>query len=512
MQGTWHAVTCMSSSFWLVRVADEASKDKLTFVTPRGAWRYKVMPMGIVSAPGVFAHLGQRAFADLITAGYMSLYIDDACIHGNSFSELLHRLRMFFDAVRAAHLKLSPDKCLFGATSMKLLGHMVTQDGLIPDPDKIQAVQDYPTPTCVRDVRAFLGLTGYYRRFVQGYAALAAPLYTLTSKDAAWVWTAECQAAFDALRQALIHPPILRAPDSNRQYILYTDWSPSTVAAILGQKDDEGREYVVAYASHKLNKSQVSYAATQGECRAVVWSFQHFRTYLHHVTAPTIVWTDHWSLKYLLTTNNLDGSMGRWALYLQQYDFVIQHRKGRMHNNVDAFTRLSHRIDALSPASDCTDSCDEGQWQAAQGGTTSSGSQSDLQLLTWYDGRASDSNDTIDSLDAPRDWQPTRWPNPPSLVISIEGNVGAGKSTAADVTHVSVRCDRPPWSCNCIALGEPVDTWQPYVDDYYEALNSMPTDSTRLSALATLLQMHVIHTHLREHAPVPRYTLTERSA
>lgn len=238
--------------------------------------------------------------------------------------------------LREVNLKLNPGKFCFVANSITFLGHVVNERGAKPDPRKIDAVVRFPEPRTVTDVKPFLGLTGYYRKYVQGYSRLASPLFDLTRKDVVFVWSQDCQWAFDTLKKALVDAPTLIRPDFNKPFCLDVDWSTKGVGAILSQK--EGRfEKVMAYASKGLTVAQRRFHPMEGECYALIWGIMHFRQYLHrnHFTLKT----DHKPLEWLATVSDANGRRRRWIHMLQDFDFKIVHQLGLRHTNVDALSK-----------------------------------------------------------------------------------------------------------------------------------------------------------------------------
>jgi len=249
--------------------------------------------------------------------------------------------------LREVNLKLNPNKCCFVAKSITFLGHVVSKEGTKPDPSKIEAVLHFPQPKTVTNVRSFLGLTGYYRNYVQGYSRLVAPLFELTRKDVNFVWDMGCQQAFQKLKAALVDAPILTQPDFKRAFCLDVDWSPRGVGAILSQK--EGRfEKVVAYANKSLTEAQKKFHPMEGECYALIWGIMHFRQYLHR--NHFVMCTDHKPLEWLATVSNAHGRRGRWVDMLQDFSFKIIHRPGLRHTNVDALSK-----NPIGPATDDDD-------------------------------------------------------------------------------------------------------------------------------------------------------------
>jgi hypothetical protein len=203
--------------------------------------------------------------------------------------------------LREVNLKLNPSKCCFATESIVFLGHVVSKEGTKLDPNKIVTVLRFPEPNTVTNVRSFLGLTGYYRKYIREYSRLASPLFELTKKDVPFVWNQDYQQAFDALKRALVEAPILVPPDLKKPFCLDVDWSTKGVGAILSQR--EGRfEKVVAYASKGLTEVQRKFHPMEGKCYALIWGIMHFRQYLHRT--HFILRTNHKPLEWLATVSD----------------------------------------------------------------------------------------------------------------------------------------------------------------------------------------------------------------
>ena len=193
----------------------------------------------------------------------------------NDLNDVLQRLH-------AAGLKASPAKCEFGQEQLLYLGHLVTREGILPDPANVLPIMNAVPPMTVTAVQSFLGMTNYYADFIQWHAAIAAPLYELVRKSTTFEWDERRQAAFDALKGALTSPPVLRRPDPSQPYLLHTDWSPIAIGAVLSQiSPEDGEEHPIAFGSRLLHGAERNYSATEGECLAVVHFVEHWRAYLH---------------------------------------------------------------------------------------------------------------------------------------------------------------------------------------------------------------------------------------
>ena len=207
------------------------------------------------------------------------VYLDDVIVYAKSVEAELERLRVVFQRLRQAQLKLKPAKCHLFQTKVHYLGHVVSADGVATEPEKLDVVQKWPEPTNVGEVRSFLGLVSYYRRFIRNFANIARPLQELTKKNHKFVRTEDCQSSFQELKERLMSPPILAYPESDGQLVLDTDASDYVAGAVLSQIQD-GQERVIAYGSKTFNKPERNYFVTRKELLAIVVFLKHFRPYL----------------------------------------------------------------------------------------------------------------------------------------------------------------------------------------------------------------------------------------
>ncbi|GBG42638.1 hypothetical protein CBR_g84170, partial [Chara braunii] len=230
------------------------------------------------------------------------------------------------------------EKSEFFLSEISFLGYIVTVEGLKPDPRKVAAVREAPALATLTQVGAFLGLASYYRRFIRSFACLAKPMTNLLKKEEQLIWTPECEAAFQALKEALTSTPVLARPDPTRQFALHTDWQPQAISTVLTQQGTDGREHVIQYASKTLSQMQSNYEACKSECLAVVWGVQHFRPYLYGQKFALVM--NHHPLLSLRNNTDYTGTLGRWTVRLQDYDFDIRHRATRQHGNAVGLTRL----------------------------------------------------------------------------------------------------------------------------------------------------------------------------
>ena len=322
------------SGYWQIPMSEE-SRPKTTFATMNGLYEFKVMPFGLCNAPATFQRLMQKVLAGL--GDFCGVFIDDIVVFSDSVEEHLEHLRRLFARLRRAHLKLHPVKCRFVKRRVVYLGHVISPEGIGPNPEKVEAVERFPIPTSVKGVRQFLGLASYYRRFIPSFAKIAAPLHALTRQDVPFYWSLACQDAFQQLKDALVNPPVLVYPDFEKPFVLHTDASKEGLGAVLEQEKEDGRMHPVAYASRSLNRHEQNYGITDMEALGVVWAAKHFRAYLFG--HPCVVYTDHSPLKALLNAPHPSGKLARWGQVLAELDLEIRYKPGRQNANADALSR-----------------------------------------------------------------------------------------------------------------------------------------------------------------------------
>ena len=334
----WFSTLDLASGYWQVEL-DEEAKEKSAFSTRAGLYQWRVMPFGLCNAPSTFERLMESIFAGL-QHEIMLLYLDDLIVFAPTIQEELKRLGRVFEQLRSAGLKLKPAKCNLFQKSVVYLGHVVSDQGVATDPEKIRAVREWPTPRTVKEVRSFLGLASYYRRYIKSFADTARPLHRLTEKKRHFTWDASCETAFNELKSKLTSSPILAYPTTDGDFILDTDASDSGIGAVLSQVQD-GVERVIGYASRALSKPERNYCVTRRELLAVVHFVKYFRQYLYG--QKFTVRSDHGALRWLLNFKDPEGQIARWIQVLGEYDFRIIHRAGRSHGNADGMSRLPCR-------------------------------------------------------------------------------------------------------------------------------------------------------------------------
>ena len=335
LEGTkYFSMMDMQSGFWQIKMHPD-SIDKTAFVTPDGLWQFKKMPFGLCNSPASFQRM-----MDIVLSGLKwnacLIYLDDVVIFGKTFGEHLKRLDLVLTAIKAAGLRLKISKCNFGETRLKMLGHIVDQDGIHSDPEKVEAARDFPRPKTVKDIQSFIGLCSYYRKFIPNFAEQARPLTILTKDKEPYNWNKEQEEGFNYLKESLVTCATLAHPDYSQPMIIHPDASGYGLGAILLQVID-GKEKPLGFASRLLKGSELNYNITEKECLAAVWALQKFR-YIIWGCKTTIV-TDHHALCWLLSKKELAGRLARWAAFVQGIELEIVHKSGKKHTDADALSR-----------------------------------------------------------------------------------------------------------------------------------------------------------------------------
>jgi hypothetical protein len=241
------------------------------------------------------------------------------------------------ERLRTHRLKLQPDKCEFLRKEVNYLGHQITEFGVKPDPQKVSAVAQFPTPTTARQLKTFCGMISYYRRFIPNCSKIASPLHKLLKRDARFEWNTEQEHAFQYLKNKLTSQPILQYPDFSKTFILTTDASNTGIGAVLSQ-GIVGKDLPVAYASRKLNKAEINYTVSEKELLAIVWATRYFRPYLYGRRFQIL--TDHRPLTWVMNVKDPGSWLLRWRIQLEEFDYEIAYKKGSQNTNADALSRI----------------------------------------------------------------------------------------------------------------------------------------------------------------------------
>lgn len=332
----------LASGFHQIQMKDE-DICKTAFSTPSGHFEYIRMPFGLKNAPSTFQGAMNTALTGL-QGTQCFVYLDDIVIFASSIEEHSQKLQNVFDRLRSNRLLLQPDKCEFMHREVAYLGHIISDKGISPNPNKISAIKDYPKPQNPKQIKQFLGLAGYYRRFIKDFSKFAKPLTNLLKKDVLFNWTSEQENSFSYFKEILTKEPILQYPDFTREFLLTTDSSNYAIGVILSQ-GDIGKDLPIAYASRTLNKAECNYSTIERELLAIVWGVQHFRPYLYG--RKFTILTDHRPLTWLFNCKDPSSRLVRWRLKLEEYSYEIRYKPGRVNSNADALSRNPVQLNSI---------------------------------------------------------------------------------------------------------------------------------------------------------------------
>ena len=323
--------------FWQIPVK-EGSRPYLAFATPLGLKQPTRMPFGIRNAPAVFQREMQRVLKDRLYKGVM-VYIDDILIYSTTANEHDELVEWVLQRLQAEGYYAHPDKCEFFRHEVEFLGHVISAAGVAVQQHKAQRVREWPVPQTKRDVKSFLGMTGYYRKFIQSYSRVAVPLTDLTADDAKWAWGDEHERAFRLLKDALCKAPVLAHADATQPYVIQTDASAFAIGGFLAQHQRDDSLRPIAYWSRKLNGAETRYSATERELLALVEAVDEWRVYVEGSPHPVLLRSDHRPLVWLNNKPELSSRLFRWIERLDGHSFRIEHVAGKGNSVADALSR-----------------------------------------------------------------------------------------------------------------------------------------------------------------------------
>ncbi|WVZ76154.1 hypothetical protein U9M48_024152 [Paspalum notatum var. saurae] len=311
----------LKSSYYQIKITEE-DIPKTAFSTRYGLYEYLVMSFGLTNAPAFFMYMMNSVFMNELDK-FVVVFIDDILVYSKNEEEHEEHLRTVLTRLREHQLYAKFSKCAFWLREVSFLGHILSEKGVAVDPSKVEDVLNWKQPETVTEIRSFLGLAGYYRRFIKDFSKTAKPMTSLTKKNTKYLWDPKCEEAFTSLKKSLTSAPVLAQPDVIKPFDVYCDASGNGLGCVLMQ---EGR--VIAYASRQLRKHEAKYVTHDFELAAVVHTLNIWRHYLLGNTCH--IYTDHKSLKYILTQPELNMRQRRWLELIKDYDLEIHYTLGRL--------------------------------------------------------------------------------------------------------------------------------------------------------------------------------------
>ena len=338
----------LKTGFHQIRVRPE-DIEKTAFNTKYGQFEYLVMPMGLCNAPATFQTLMNRIFYDCIDV-FMVVYMDDLLIFSTNAEEHFSHLEIVLSRLQVEELYVSPKKCVLLTEETEFLGMIVGKEGIRVNPEKIEVVTSWPRPQSLTEVRSFIGLLQFFRRFIRDFSGVAAPLTALTKKGSGiHCWNSQCDRAFLMLKEALTTAPILMSPDWGKPFRCHVDASQKAVGGTLTQLDQNGSDRVIAYYSKKLSTAEEDYTANERELLALVYFLKRFRCYLEGSSFE--VFTDNQVLLHFFSKPNMNRKEARWLDLLSQFGILRMNLKpGRVHVLGDVLSRAPHVMQELGPS------------------------------------------------------------------------------------------------------------------------------------------------------------------
>ena len=335
----------LASGYHQLRVVPE-NVSKTAFNTSLGSFQWRVMPFGVSNAPSTFQRLMNFLFA-LFLHSHVKIFVDDIIIHSKNVSEHSSHLKSVFEILRKNQLYCKPSKCSFYAPEIEFCGFIISSSGVSTIPEKVQTVKDWPIPQNAHDIKSFLGMIGFYQKFIPRFAALAVPLSNLLRKENEFSWTEVEQSSFDALKQTLANAAALAFPNPNLPYIIHLDASGSALGATLSQESRNHGLKLISCLSRKMNSAELNYPVHEHELLALVHALKKWRHYL--LGSQVIAYTDNSALSRFLTCKSLAGRQARWLDLFSEFSLELKHIPGILNPAADALSRLPQDTCYLNP-------------------------------------------------------------------------------------------------------------------------------------------------------------------
>lgn len=309
---------------------------KTAFTVGNGHFEFVRMPFGLINAPATFQTLMNEIFQQQIAEKKCLVYLDDLIILGQNLTEHTKNLNEILSILEKNNLKINPDKCEFLQKELKYLGHVITLDGTKPQVEKIEKIINIKEPKTVKQIQSFLGLTGYYRKYIQNYGQIAKPLTKLLKKDTKFNFDSNCKTAFEILKQSITSAPILKYPNDDKKFAITTDASKEALGGVLTQEYD-GHDMPIAYYSYTLNKAERNYSTIELECLAIIKTIKKFHHFLYGKEFD--IKTDHRPLVWLHSVSDPTSRLVRWRLKIMNYQYKISYIPGKTNHTADLLSR-----------------------------------------------------------------------------------------------------------------------------------------------------------------------------
>ncbi|EEB88780.1 hypothetical protein MPER_13203 [Moniliophthora perniciosa FA553] len=326
-----------------IRIKD-GDQWKAAFRTEKGLFEPMVMFFGLANSPATFQAFMDDTLSDFIGEGWCCVYMDDILIFSRNKEEHRIRTRRLLERLANQDLFLKPEKCEFDVTEVNFLGMIIRPGHVAMDPTKLAGIKDWLPPDSVTGVRSFLGFGNFYRKFIGKFGEIVKPLNDLTKKGAAFIWSKECQSAFDALKQKFLKEPILIIPDPDKPFLLETDASKWASGGVLRQKGPDGEWHPCGYISHSFNQAERNYQIYDRELLAMIRALKEWRHYLMGGKFPFVILSDHDNLRYFRKPQDLNPRQARWLLFLSEFNFKMVHTPGKQLIQADALSRRPDHV------------------------------------------------------------------------------------------------------------------------------------------------------------------------
>jgi hypothetical protein len=336
----------LASGYWQILIA-LMDIQKTGFITQRGFYEFVRMPFGLTNAPATFQRLMDKILETEI-GKFVQVYLDDIIIYSNTWEEHLEHIKQVFQRLEDAGLKMGKEKCFFALKELEFLGHRISREGIKPDPNKIEKIKNWPTPTNKTGARGFLGMVGYYRRFIKDFSKIGKPIFDVIGKES-FHWDEKQQQAMDILKKAIIEDAVLKYPNFTKPFILYTDASGGGLGAVLSQLDENEIERPIAFASKTIHGAQIRYSASELEFMAMHWAVtKQYKQYL--LGKPFTLITDHQALKGLMKSDEGGRRITKWRQNLSVYEpyMEIRYTKAEKNQHADALSRMMNENTAAA--------------------------------------------------------------------------------------------------------------------------------------------------------------------